>query len=180
MGGRRRSERAVDATEARAHGDADPSTAREPFPNDLSKGSLKRRLTAGNVEVSINYWSTLDMGRWTPGASKPLNLSASARSTDDSEQDIYLSQATVAIDAVDAGNRAQAVDPILDRSEVDPGYLITAPTSYGQVFTLPAVPTGSRGLVLTITYELLVQSAPDVKRYSRQAAVDRLEIALAP
>jgi hypothetical protein len=154
--------------------------APEPFPNDLRKGSLKRRLTAGNVEVSINYWSTLDMAGWTPGASKPLNLSASAAFTDDSEQDIYLSEAKVAIDAVDADDQAKAVDPLVDKAKVDPGYLITAPTSYGQVFTLPAVPAGSRGLVLTITYELLVQTAPDVKRYSRQAAVDRLEIALAP
>ncbi len=151
----------------------------EPVQNDLAKGSLKRTLTAGNTELTIKYWSTLEMGRWTAGASKPLSMSASAQFTDDSEQDIYLSEAQVAIDAVDAAGKSQAVDPIVDRADVTPGYLITAPTSYGQVFTIPAVPANSRSLTLTITYELLVQTAPEVKRYSRQAAVDILEIALA-
>jgi hypothetical protein len=156
-----------------------PTATSAPVRNDLSKGSLERKLTAGNTEVTIKYWSTLDLGRWTAGASKPLNVSASAEFTDDSEQDIYLSETKVAIDAVDAAGKSQAVDPLVDEADVAPGYLITAPTSYGQVFTLPAVPAGSRALTLTITYELLVQTAPDVKRYSRQAAVDILQIALA-
>ncbi len=151
----------------------------EPVQNDLAKGSLKRTLTAGNTELTIKYWSTLDLGRWTPGASKPLSMSASAEFTDDSEQDIYLSEVNVAVDAVDAAGQAQAVDPLTDEADVTPGYLITAPTSYGQVFTLPAVPATSRSLTLTIRYELLVQTAPEVKRYSRQAAVDIVQIALA-
>ena len=151
----------------------------EPVQNDLARGSLKRTLTAGNTELTIKYWSTLDMGRWTAGASKPLSMSASAQFTDDSEQDIYLSEAQVAIDAVDSAGKSQAVDPIVDKADVSPGYLITAPTSYGQVFTIPAVPPNSRSLTLTITYQLLVQTAPDVKSYSRQAAVDIVEIALA-
>lgn len=151
----------------------------EPVRNDLRKGSLRRVLTAGNTELTIKYWSTLDLGRWTPQAAKPLNVSASAAFTDDSEQDIYLSKTQVAIDAVDAIGKSHAVDPLVDQATVSPGYVITAPTSYGQVFTIPAVPTNSRSVTLTITYELLVQTAPDVKRYSRQAAVDIIEIALA-
>ena len=151
----------------------------EPVRNDLSKGSLRRTLTAGNTELTIKYWSTLDLGRWTPGASKPLSVSASAEFTDDSEQDIYLSETQVAIEAVDAAGESYPVDPIVDRADVSPGYVITAPTSYGQVFTIPAVPANSRSVILTITYELLVQTAPDVQRYSRQAAVDIVEIALA-
>ena len=154
---------------------AAPSSA---APNDLAKGGLSRTLAAGNTELTIKYWSTLDLAAWTPAATKPLSLSASAKFTDDSEQDIFLSDVQVAVEAVDAEGRATAVDPIKDTADVSPGYVVTAPTSYGQVFPLPAVPETSTALSVTITYQLLVQTAPDAKRYSRQAAVDRLQLAL--
>lgn len=150
-----------------------------PARNDLAKGSLQRTRTAGNTELTIKYWSTLDLARWTPGASKPLSLSASAEFTDDSEQDIYLSEVRVAVDAVGRDGAARALETLIDKAEVQPGYLITAPTSYGQVFTLPPAPAGTRSVIVTLTYQLLVQTAPEEKRYSRQAAVDILEIALA-
>ena len=167
------------AVSSGASSSASAPPAVKPASNDLAKGSLERKLTAGNTELTIKYWSTLDLARWTPGASKPLSLSASAAFTDDSEQDIYLSEVKVAVDAVDPDGGTQALETLIDKADVKPGFVITAPTSYGQVFTLPPAPAGTRSLTVTLTYQLLVQTAPEEKRYSRQAAVDILEVALA-
>src|SRR6478609_3465028 len=53
---------------------ASPSAATTPIHNDLAKGSLKRMLAAGGVELTVNYWSTLDLAAWTPAAATPVNL----------------------------------------------------------------------------------------------------------
>ena len=85
----------------------------------------------------------------------------------------------MAVDAVDPDGGTQALETLIDKADVKIGFVITAPTSFGQVFTLPPAAAGTRWLTVTLTYQLLVQTAPEEKRYSRQAAVDILEIALA-
>ncbi|MET1006508.1 MAG: hypothetical protein ABWX96_13235 [Propionibacteriaceae bacterium] len=152
-----------------------PSAA-EPVQNDLATGSAKRRLEAGGVRIKVNYWSTLDMADWTQNALKPLNLSASAAFIDGSEQDIFLSKVSVNMSVAGAKGALTSPDALVDASTVTPGYLITSPSSYGQVFTVPALAAGATSVTLTLTYELLVQSAPKAKTYSKQTASNDLVI----
>ncbi len=156
-----------------------PSKSTQPVRNDLGTGSAKRNIEAGGVRLSINYWSTLAMSDWTEGAAKPLNLSASAKFIDGSEQNIFLSKVSVNIAVAGVKGQLQGPRPLVDTSSVSPGYLIKAPNSYGQVFTIPALATGATAVTLTMTYEMLVQSAPKAKTYAKQTGSNDLVIPIA-
>jgi hypothetical protein len=159
---------------------ASPSTAAPKLPNDLAKGSLKRRLSAGGVTLSVNYYSTLSMARWTAAATKPLTLAVAGEFGDGSLQDIFLTAVTVTIDVHGLdGGALTSPEPLKDQAAVTPGYLITDPSSYSQVFTLPALPVGARSLTLNLIYDVLTPSAPKSKTYLKQSASDSLVIALA-
>jgi hypothetical protein len=147
--------------------------------NDLSRGSLKRTLGAGGVTLAVVYYSTLSMADWTPAATKPLTLSLVADFADGSTQNIYLTETTLDIDVAGDDGPLAPLKPIVDKAPVKPGYLVKAPTSYGQVFTIPALPSAARSVTVNFTYELLVQSAPKSNEYSRQSAGDTVIIALA-
>ena len=147
--------------------------------NDLSKGSLKRTLTAGAAELKVTYWSTLDLQQWSPGVPKPLNVVASATLDGGAKgQNVYLSAVKVATTAYGADGTPQVLDPVEDTADVKPGYLITSPSSFQQVFSLPAAADGSTAVQITVTYELLIQSAPDSKTYLRQATSDSFQVPL--
>jgi hypothetical protein len=156
-----------------------PPTAAPEVENDLSKGSLKRTLTAGAAELKVTYWSTLDLGDWVPQVPKPVNVVASARLDGGAKgQNVYLSAVRAASTAVAADGSPTVLDPVQDKAQVKPGYLVSAPSSYQQVFSIPPAPTGCTAVQLTITYELLIQAAPDSTTYLRQATSDTIQVPL--
>ena len=129
--------------------------------------------------MKVTYWSTLDLGKWTPQVPKPLNVVASATLDGGAKgQNVYLSAVRVGTVATGEDGGAQPLDPVTDTAEVKPGYLITKPSSYQQVFTLPAASAGSTAVQITVTYELLIQSAPESKTYLRQATSDTFQVPL--
>jgi hypothetical protein len=169
---------AASAASPSASASPSPSPSAPKVKNDLAKGSVKRQLAAGGVTLSVNYFSTLSMQRWTPEATKPLSLGVSGSFGDGSKQDIFLSTVTANIDVQGAEGPLAAPEPLADQADVAPGYLIKSPSSYSQVFTLPALPPAARSVTLNLTYELLAQSAPKSKTYLKQSASDTLVIAL--
>lgn len=158
---------------------ASPTASPTPIHNDLAKGSLKRKLSAGGVELTVNYWSTLDLAGWTPAAAKPVNLSATGAFADGSKQDIYLTSVSLAVAVQGPSGALQAPAVQTDEASVKPGYVITKPNSYGGVFTVPSVDPAATSVTLTFTYQLLQQTAPKSKTYSKQTAVDTLTVPLA-
>lgn len=156
-----------------------PTPTKITVKNDLAKGSAKRQLTAGGVRLNINYWSTLDIGAWTPAATKPLNLSMTASFADASKQDIFLNNVTVSTDVTGPEGPLTSPDPLIDSTAVPPGYLVTSPNSYVKVFNLPQLEEGATSVTVTLTYELLAQSKPKSKTYLKQSSSDTLVIALA-
>jgi hypothetical protein len=179
-----------DRTSTAAVPAATPSTAKAtPVPppaptttaqNDLATGSAKRKLEAGGVRLSINYWSTLAMDEWTRTAAKPLNMSASAKFIDGSKQDIFLSKVTVNVEVQGATGPLKAPAPLVDETSLTPGYLIKSPSSYGQVFTISTLAPKATSVTLALTYELLAQTAPKAKTYAKQTASDTLTIPIQP
>lgn len=157
-----------------------PTPVKVKVKNDLAKGSAKRQLGAGGVRLRVTYYSTLNMSKWTPAATKPLNLSMTASFPDGSRQDIFLSSVTVNTDVRGPDGPLSSPEPLTDQAPITPGYLVTSPSSYVKVFNLPAVETGATSLTLNLTYELLAQAAPKSKQYLRQSTNDTLVIALAP
>lgn len=147
--------------------------------NDLAKGSVERKLSAGGVQLTVHYWSTLPMDRWTATATKPLSVSVTAKFADGSKQDVYLNSLAVSTDVTGVKGQLQTPAVITDQASVAPGYEIKAPGSYGNVIDLPAVDAGATSLTLNLNYQVLAQTAPNSKTYLKQAAGDTVVIALA-
>ena len=97
---------------------------------------------------------------------------------DDSKQNIYLSKLTMIVDVAGPEGPLPAPTPTVDEASVVPGYLITAPTSYGQVLTLAALDPAAESVTINLTYELLIQTAPKSTQYAKQGASDTLVISL--
>jgi hypothetical protein len=156
-----------------------PKATIVPIVNDLASGSAKRTLTAGDITLTVTYWSDLSMKKWTAAANKPLSISATATLGTDQGQSVYLSKLTIT-PAVSNGSKAlPSPDPLSDPASVSPGYLVKSPYSYSQTFTLPPLDSHATSIALTIDYELLLQSTPTSAAYAKQAVSDHLTIAIA-
>lgn len=155
---------------------ATPTKAR--VKNDLSKGVAKHRLEAGAIELKAVYYSTMPMAQWTPEANKPITLSVTAVFPGGYKQDIYLGELDVRIDVLGPEGPLAAPAPIVDTATVSPGYLIKKPNSYGNVFTVPAIPEGAQSVTLTFTYQLLAPDKPKSKVYTKQVATDTVTVAI--
>jgi hypothetical protein len=151
---------------------------RAKVKNDLSRGVAKHTLDAGAIELKTVYYSTMPMARWTPEANKPLTLSLTADFPEGYKQDIYLAEVDVRIDVTGPDGPLEAPAPIVDQATVSPGYLVKKPNSYGNVFTVPAVPEGAQSVTLTFTYQLLAPSKPKSKTYSKQVTTDTVTVAI--
>lgn len=161
-----------------------PSSSRSaavptPVPNDLSGGSTQRELQAGAVTATVDYWSTLDIGEWSAGALKPLNVSMSTTITPADGQKVYLQRASVvAVPGTPTGDLAP-LEPQTDAATVSPGYLVLSPYSYSQTFTVASLPEEATFVTLRLSYDFLVQATPTSNEYAKQSVTDTLTVALA-
>jgi hypothetical protein len=149
-----------------------------PVPNDLSSGSTQRELQAGAVTATVDYWSTLSMDRWTPGAVKPVSLSLTTEVTPDDGQKVYLQRASMIAVPSSASGALTPLEAQVDAASVTPGYLVLSPYSYSQTFNVGPVPEDATSVTLQITYDFLVQTKPRSKEYAKQTATDTLTVAL--
>lgn len=163
---------------------APTTTAPTPAPtvdtvvNELATGSTERVLKAGNITLTVDYWSTLSMDQWTADANKPLSFSAVAV-LEGGDNRIYLSKVSVVTAVRGDGTQLPSPDPLADNANVAPGYFISAPYSYSQSFVLPPIDSAAESVQLTITYELLLQTTPTSTEYAKQTATDTLTVAIA-
>jgi hypothetical protein len=155
-----------------------PEPTVETVVNELASGSVKRELTAGNITLTVDYWSTLSMDQWTADANKPLSFSAVAVLAG-AENGVYLSKVSVVTAVRADGEQLPSPGPLADAANVSPGYFISAPYSYSQSFVLPAIDPAAEYVQLTITYELLLQTTPTSSEFAKQTATDTLTIAIA-
>ncbi len=149
-----------------------------PMPNDLSTGSTQRELVAGAVAATVDYWSTLSMDRWTPGAIKPVSLNMTTTVTPADGQKVYLQRATMIALPSTASETLAPLDPQIDAATVSPGYLVLSPYSYSQTFNVGPVPEEATSVTLQFTYDFLVQTTPTSSEYAKQTATDTLTVAL--
>ncbi len=149
-----------------------------PMPNDLSTGSSQRELVAGAVAATVDYWSTLSMDRWTPGAIKPVSLNMTTTVTPADGQKVYLQRATMIALPSTASETLAPLEPQIDAATVSPGYLVLSPYSYSQTFNVGPVPEEATSVTLQFTYDFLVQTTPTSSEYAKQTATDTLTVAL--
>lgn len=163
------------------------STSATPSPaptlvqivNDLASGSAQRTLTAGAASLTATYWSDLDMGSWTPDASKPVSLSLIA--TLDGDAPIYLSRLhVVSIVRDETGTLVTELPQIADDARVTPGYAIGDPFSYSTTILVSPLDESARSVELTFSYEVLIATDAKGDAFAKQTAVDTLTVAITP
>jgi hypothetical protein len=148
--------------------------------NDLATGSAQHTITAGDAVLTVNYSSSLNMGEWTAGANKPISFSASADLGTDDGQGVFLSKVSVISGVSGPDGALDAPAPMIDASDLENGYFMKAPYSYGQTFVLSAIDPAATSITLSFTYELLIQTTPTSSTYAKQTASDQLIVAVAP
>jgi len=151
----------------------------EVILNDLATGSAKRDLEAGNIALSIVYYSDLTMDKWTAEANKPITLSLKASLTKNNGEKVYLSRVTATPAVTGPAGALAAPAPSIDSATVSPGYFVKSPYSYSTTFIMPAVDPTATSITVSFTYELLLQTTRTSKAYSKQSASDTLTIAIA-
>jgi hypothetical protein len=160
-----------------------PSTAK-PSRNDLKTGNVTHSLKAGSVKVKVKYSVRDPVQKWSPGIVQPMTVSLTARSSKGvmqggrvTKQKIYLSRVSALTQVSDAEGHLGSPDTIVDRADVTPGFLVTSPTYYTQVFTLPVLPAKAMRLTIDFRYEiLLLQSTSAPRDFAKQTATDTLII----
>ena len=147
--------------------------------NELATGSTQHELTAGNITLTVDYYSDLTMDQWTADANKPLSFTMTADLANDEGQKVYLSQVTLVAAVTGPDGPLESPEASMDRSAVNPGYLVKAPYSYSQTFILPPIDPAATSVTLSIKYELLLQTTPTSAEFAKQTAADTLTIAIA-
>jgi hypothetical protein len=159
-------------------------SSQKPAPNDLKKGRTTRSLKTGPVKVKVKYSLRNRVQQWSPGVAQPLSVSLTARSSRRmvqgqwvAGQKIYLSRVTAHLEISDATGHLDSPNPLVDRADVSPGFLVTSPTYYDQVFTLPPLPARATELTIDFRYEiLLLQPSSSPRDYEKRTAIDTLVI----
>jgi hypothetical protein len=156
-----------------------PAPTITPVINELATGSTQHELKAGDISLTVTYYSTLSMDQWTAAANKPLSFSMTGKLGTDEGQKIYLSRVSLTPAVNGPKGSLPAPAPLTDQASVAPGYLVKDPYSYSQTFVLPALDPAATSVTLSFTYEILLQSAPDSSDYAKQTATDQLTVAIA-
>jgi hypothetical protein len=139
---------------------------------DLYRGSLTRKLTAGDRTVVVNYWTDADPKTFSARTSTVVKLSAHLEGPDTGAGPTNAVKVSRFLATEDDGTTSSTLAE--DRGE----FVITPPFSYGTALTVrPADPTAT-SVTLSIQFELLVETAPDSGAYARQTVLDSVRIAL--
>lgn len=166
--------------EASASATPKPRATISAIVNDLSTGSTRHQITAGDAALTVDYSSSLNMGEWTAAANKPVSFSLSATLGTDDGQDVFLSKMTVVTAVTGPTGALEPPAPFVDQSSLAPGYLMKAPYSYGQTYVMSGIDPTATSVTLSFTYELLIQSTPTSASFAKQTASDQITIAIAP
>jgi hypothetical protein len=160
-----------------------PSTPSTDKPrNDLKKGRVIRVLKAGSVKITVKYSLQNRVQQWSPGVAQPLTVSLTAQHARSGAfqaqtQKIYLARVTGLLEVFDTSGHLDSPNTLADRADVTPGFLVTSPTHYTQVFTLPALPARATTLTIDFRYEILLLQAGSVPRdFEKRTATDTLVI----
>ena len=154
-----------------------PTRAAKPARNDLKSGSLTRTIKVPGITARVTYSTPLKVADWTPEVPKPVNVSLTAVRGSKKGQKIYLTRVRANVGVSDGSGSLEGPAPLMDEATINPGFIVTSPFTYGQVFVVPAVDSGGQSLTIDFTYEfLLLVSSRD---YAKQTARDSITVPLA-
>ncbi|MFT4165256.1 MAG: hypothetical protein QM650_08435 [Microlunatus sp.] len=149
--------------------------------NDLDKLPLKRKIKAGPLKVEVEYTTRLTLEHWQPNRSKPLHVSLEAVNEDKSNQKVYLTKVTANATAYDSRGQVGDASSVSDKTDINPGFIVTSPNSYNQSLAIPAVDSASLWMTIDLTYELVmeVSKTKEGRDFAKQVATDTITVPLA-
>ena len=93
------------------------------------------------------------------------------------DQKIYLSRVTAFLEVSDAAGHLDSPDPLVDKADISPGFLVLAPSYYTQVFILPPLPDEATELTIDFRYEILIlQPRSSPRDFAKRTATDTVVI----
>jgi hypothetical protein len=162
----------------------EPSTRSngKPSHNDLKTGHLARTLEVGNVKVAVEYSLRNRVERWSPGIAQPLTVSMTTVGRSGQAQSgrkIYLSRVTADLEVSDATGHLDSPEALVDKAGISPGFLVTSPSSYTEVFLLPSLPDEATRLSIDFRYEMLIlQPRSSPRDFAKETVIDTVVISV--
>ena len=153
--------------------DATPDSSAAPAADELASGSARHDVRSNGLSVRVGYGTQVP-ARWAGEAGTALQLTVSARDSRASSSKVYLSRATLTYVADDGVTALPAPDPVVDGSNINPGYLVTSPNEYVQVFGVPPVDRTARNLTLVVKLEFVTLVDKKAKDYTKRTVTDRV------
>ncbi len=129
--------------------------------------------------MNATYATTLPTEKWTPSATKQVDVTLSAMDNASPKTRVYLSRVTCTITPSDDTGPIAGPSNLTDTANINPGYLVSFPYTYEQVFTVPTVDEGATSLTFSFKYELLTAVSDGTKDYTKQTAVATIQVPLA-
>lgn len=149
----------------------EPAAAPSPGPTDeLASGSAHHVVRSGGLTIDVLY-SVATPARWSSDGGTPVQVEVSVR---DRARKIYLTRTTMRFVVNDGDSSLPGPDPLVDTTNLTPGYLVTPPYSYVQSFSVPPVDRTARALTLNVKLELVSLVDKKAKDYSKQTVTDVL------
>lgn len=146
--------------------------------DELAKGSVRHTVRSGGLTLDIDYSTPLPTS-WATDSGASLQVTVQVRKDRSPRQKIYLSRASVR-SVVDDGNTfLPGADPLVDTTNINPGYLVSQSYAYVQSFSIPPVDRGAETLRIDVKVELVAQVNGKAKDYTKQSVTDSVRTVVA-
>jgi hypothetical protein len=144
--------------------------------NDLAKMPLRRSLKAGSVTVQVEYSSSVPVTAWRTSVPKPLRVTMTAVNTGKRGQKIYLTKLTGDVTVYDEAGPIDSPRDMVDAASLSPGYIVTAPNTYNQTFSLGSIDSAATSVTIDFAYEIVLEIDRTARDYAKQSVTDSITV----
>ncbi|GAB2596990.1 hypothetical protein [Microlunatus antarcticus] len=143
--------------------------------DELASGLAHHVVRSGGLTIDVTY-SVATPTRWASDGGTPVQVEVAVR---DRVRKIYLTRTTMRFVVNDGTSNLPGPDPLVDTTNLTPGYLVTPPYSYVQSFSVPPVDRTAQVLTMNVKLELVSLVDKKAKDYSKQTVTDVLTTVVA-
>ncbi|WP_375431150.1 hypothetical protein [uncultured Friedmanniella sp.] len=146
--------------------------------DDLAKSPLRRTISSSGLRVTLRYATASPGATWTAQNPQPLQVSVKVTNIRKPARKVYVTRATMRFTISDATGDVPGPDPLVDATNLTPGYLATSPFSYEQSFAVPALDDNARRLTVDLKLELVSLVDRNARDYTKQTVTDTVKVDL--
>jgi hypothetical protein len=147
-------------------------------PNDLAASPFRKTFKSSGLTFNVVYTTPVPVDQWTPDGPQSIQVTLTVHNPARPKQKLYLTQTTVQFVVRAADGALPTPEPIVDSSQVSPGYLVTSPYRSEQSLAVPALDNTAVSLELLFKYELVSLVDINARDYTKQTANHTVRVAL--